>query len=57
VLDVYYDRLKAINDESLSKNESEVKEKLLSLLDYMARIRVVDAPVLADIYERFRYKY
>ena len=55
ILDVYYDRLKAIPDEDLTKNEIKTKKKLMRLSDYVSRIRMIDAPVFAEIYELYRY--
>lgn len=56
ILDLFYDKLNSMSETNLTENERETKEKLKELLDYMSRMRVVDAPVLSEIYELYRYK-
>lgn len=56
ILDLFYEKLNSMSETNLTENERETKEKLKELLDYMSRMRVVDAPVLSEIYELYRYK-
>lgn len=56
VLEVLSDKLSALDDSTLSKDQLSTKDKLKQLLEYMSRIKVVDGPVLSEIYELYRYK-
>ncbi|CAI2361986.1 unnamed protein product [Moneuplotes crassus] len=56
VMDVYFDMLKDIPDGTLTENELETKKNLIKLVDYISQVRILDAPVLSEIYEMYRYK-
>lgn len=56
VLNSFYEKLQSLPTDRLLKSEVETLEKLKALLDYMGRIRILDAQVLAQIYENYRFK-
>ena len=56
VLNVFYEKLDQMSTEGLTKSETETVEKLKNLLDYMSQIRIVDSKVLAQIYDKYRFK-
>ena len=56
VMDVFHERLRNLPEVGLTKNELETKKKLLKLADYISGVRILDAPVLAEIYEMYKFK-
>jgi len=56
VLDAYKRQVEGMNDEELNFADRERKQKVLQLLKTASDVKVVDAGVLAKIYDLYSYK-
>ena len=56
VLDYYRKEIESMTDESLTFADKERKDQVLKLIDYLASVKVVDAPILMKLYDLYRYK-
>jgi hypothetical protein len=56
VLDFYKQELSKYEDVQLSFADKERKQQVHSLLNYMSSLKIIDAPVLLNIYNLYRYK-
>ena len=56
VLDYYRKEVESLSDDSLSFADKERKDQVLKLIDYLASVKVIDAPILMKLYDLYRYK-
>ena len=56
VLDYYKNEIESISDDSLTFADKERKEQVLKLIQYLASIKVIDAPILIKLYDLYRFK-
>jgi hypothetical protein len=56
IMEMYHHKLEQLELEPLDSHQKEMVTKLKDLMGFISRIRVVDGPVLAEIYELFRYR-
>jgi hypothetical protein len=48
--------LVALSDDSLTFADKERKGQVIKLIDYLASVKVIDAPILLKLYDLYRYK-
>ena len=56
VLDFYRKEIESFSDDSLTFADKERKGQVIKLIDYLASVKVIDAPILLKLYDLYRYK-
>ena len=56
MLDFYRKEIEAFSDDSLTFADKERKSQVIKLIDYLASVKVIDAPILLKLYDLYRYK-
>jgi len=49
-------KLDGVANKGLTKEEVEMKEHLITMVDFISGLRVVDARVLLKIYDLYKFK-
>jgi hypothetical protein len=46
----------ALKDDDITLAERELKQQVLRLIEYLAQVKIVDAPVLMRLYDLYRLR-
>lgn len=56
IMEMYHQKLDELEQGQLEPHQQELISKLKDLMGFVSRIRVIDGPVLAEIYEMYKYR-
>ena len=56
MLDFYKQEVNSIPEDSLNFTDKERKQQVLTLIENLSHIKIIDAPVLFRLYDLYRIK-
>lgn len=55
-MDAYKRKLQTFDDSQFTANDKALKEHLINMTDYISKIRIIDAKVLLNIFDTYKFK-